>query len=98
MTRTFSLQDELFGVATRSVLSPKEACGLLIGDGCGDPYDPFSMWNITLPDVPKPPIKPPKPPAVSNIFVVTKSNILSTFWKQLPYFGQLSESRFCMAL
>lgn len=53
----------LFGVITRLVLSPKEACGLVIGGGCGDPYDPYSFWNVTLPDVPKPPVVPPQPPA-----------------------------------
>ena len=56
-------------MASRSLLSPKEICGLLIGDGCGDPYDPFSMWNVTFPDVPKPPVTPPKPPAVSNLHI-----------------------------
>lgn len=60
---TEEFKAELFGVVTKLALSPKEACGLLIGDGCGDPYDPFSMWNVTLPDVPKPPVIPPKPPA-----------------------------------
>ena len=53
-------------MATKLVLSPKEACGLLLGDGCGDPYDPYSFWNVTLPDVPKPPVVPPRPPAVSK--------------------------------
>lgn len=56
----------LFGVITRLVLSPKEACGLILGGNCGDPYDPFSIWNVTLPDIPKPPVIPPKPPAVSD--------------------------------
>ena len=61
-------------MASRSLLSPKEICGLLIGDGCGDPYDPFSMWNVTFPDIPKPPVTPPKPPAVSNLHIFLRSN------------------------
>ncbi|KAJ1075747.1 hypothetical protein K5549_020056, partial [Capra hircus] len=55
-------EDDMVEVWTRSVLSPSEACGLLLGSSCGH-WDIFSSWNISLPAVPKPPPQPPKPPA-----------------------------------
>lgn len=51
-------KDEFVGVIEKLVLSPEEACGLVVGETCGNPYDPEVMWNITLPNVPKPPVKP----------------------------------------
>lgn len=67
-------EDDMIEVWTRSVLSPSEACGLLLGSTCGN-WDIFSSWNITLPAVPKPPPKPPSPPApgapVSRILFLT---------------------------
>ncbi|KAL3856819.1 hypothetical protein ACJMK2_011534 [Sinanodonta woodiana] len=59
---TIEFKDELFGVAERLVLTPNEVCGILIGDTCGTPYNPATMWNVTLPIVPKPPVNPPIPP------------------------------------
>ncbi|KAM4697277.1 sphingomyelin phosphodiesterase [Discoglossus pictus] len=57
-----------------SVLSPGEACGLLVGTDCGH-WDIGSDWNITLPSVPKPPVTPPVPPQagspVSRILFLT---------------------------
>ncbi|KAB0397067.1 hypothetical protein E2I00_012022, partial [Balaenoptera physalus] len=41
-------QDDVVEVWTRSVLSPSEACGLLLGSSCGH-WDIFSSWNISLP-------------------------------------------------
>ncbi|XP_004590037.2 sphingomyelin phosphodiesterase [Ochotona princeps] len=67
-------EDDMVEVWTRSVLSPSEACGLLLGPTCGH-WDIFSSWNISLPAVPKPPPKPPKPPApgapVSRVLFLT---------------------------
>lgn len=59
---TIQFKDELFGVAERLSLSPAQACGILIGTNCGTPSDPNVMWNVTLPDTPKPPVTPPTPP------------------------------------
>lgn len=53
-----NLQDEFVGVIEKLVLSPEEACGLVVGESCGKSYNPEDMWNITLPNVPKPPVKP----------------------------------------
>lgn len=67
-------EDDVVDVWTRSVLSPSEACGLLLGSSCGH-WDIFSTWNISLPSVPKPPPKPPSPPApgapVSRVLFLT---------------------------
>ena len=73
----------LFGVITRLVLSPKEACGLILGGGCGDPYDPYSFWNVTLPDVPKPPVVPPQPPAVSPLLFLHADRLRNTEYSEL---------------
>ncbi|XP_033105480.1 sphingomyelin phosphodiesterase-like [Anneissia japonica] len=53
---------EIFGVAVGAVITPDEVCSRLLGNSCGNPYDPGSVWNVTFPDVPKPPVIPPKPP------------------------------------
>lgn len=67
-------EDDMVEVWTRSVLSPSEACGLLLGSTCGH-WDIFESWNISLPDVPKPPPQPPNPPApgapVSRVLFLT---------------------------
>ncbi|KAL4223137.1 Sphingomyelin phosphodiesterase [Mactra antiquata] len=52
-------KSELFGVVQRLAYSPKEVCSYALGTDCGEPYNPEAMWNITLPDIPKPPIVPP---------------------------------------
>lgn len=67
-------EGDMVEVWRRSVLSPSEACGLLLGPSCGH-WDIFSTWNISLPSVPKPPPKPPSPPApgapVSRVLFLT---------------------------
>ncbi|XP_059171991.1 sphingomyelin phosphodiesterase-like [Physella acuta] len=55
-------QDVALYIVDNLVLSPNEACGIIIGDTCGAPYFPGEMWNITLPNTPKPPPQPPLPP------------------------------------
>nr|API81380.1 venom toxin [Hemiscorpius lepturus] len=61
---TNSFRDEVVQVFSRIALSPKEVCGILLGDSCSKPYDPFFNWSVPLPSVPKPPskqISAPKP-------------------------------------
>ncbi|XP_060565610.1 sphingomyelin phosphodiesterase-like [Ruditapes philippinarum] len=55
-------KNELFGVVLRLSYSPKEVCSYILGTNCGDPFNPFTMWNVTFPDVPKPPVVPPSLP------------------------------------
>ena len=59
-------QDEYLTVADEVGLSPREACGVLLGSSCGDPYDPWNQeWNITVPGN-KPPIQPIPNPKVGE--------------------------------
>lgn len=54
-------QRDVVSAWARSVLRPGEACGLLLGRGCGR-WDIFGAWNVSLPATPKPPVRPPVPP------------------------------------
>ena len=59
------LQTEVLTVVDKVALKPSEACGILLGDGCGTPYDPYNQnWTVPLPIIPKPPINPIPAPAV----------------------------------
>ncbi|CAL1543340.1 unnamed protein product [Lymnaea stagnalis] len=55
-------QEEVLYVVDNLLLSPDEACGIILGDACATPYFPGEMWNVTLPDTPKPIPRPPTPP------------------------------------
>ncbi|XP_034650658.1 sphingomyelin phosphodiesterase isoform X1 [Drosophila subobscura] len=46
---------ELIYVIKRVNLSPDELCSFIIGDGCGDVYNPYHEWEVIFPPVPKPP-------------------------------------------
>ncbi|XP_071093407.1 sphingomyelin phosphodiesterase-like [Haliotis cracherodii] len=56
-------KDMALAVIQQTALSPNDICGLLLGSDCATPYFPTEMWNISLPDTPKPPVKPPRHPA-----------------------------------
>lgn len=51
-------RDDVIMALRRSLLSPSEACALIVGPTCGK-FDIYSLWNITLPNTPKPPVTPP---------------------------------------
>ncbi|KAK3926133.1 Sphingomyelin phosphodiesterase [Frankliniella fusca] len=58
---------ELFGgevvhVLKRVSLGPEEICSFVIGDACGDVYNPFHEWKVVFPPVPKPEVPEPKVP------------------------------------
>ena len=57
---------EVLTVLDHLALSPEQVCGVIVGDSCASPYNPFSMWNITLPHIPKPPVVPPIPPQAGS--------------------------------
>ena len=60
------LQDEVLSVAAEVGLSPREACGVVLGPTCEDPYDPWHQdWNISVPGS-KPPIAPIPNPKVKD--------------------------------
>jgi sphingomyelin phosphodiesterase len=52
-------------VLQRLALGPEEICGFVIGDACGDVYNPYHEWKISFPPVPKPPVAPLIPPKAS---------------------------------
>lgn len=45
---------------------PDEICSFVIGDACGDVYNPVHEWNVMFPPVPKPEVVEPKIPEVSH--------------------------------
>ncbi|XP_069704138.1 sphingomyelin phosphodiesterase-like [Periplaneta americana] len=54
---------ELFGgevvyVLKRITLGPEEICSFVIGDACGDVYNPYHEWKVVFPPVPKPVVTP----------------------------------------
>ncbi|XP_026276630.1 sphingomyelin phosphodiesterase [Frankliniella occidentalis] len=58
---------ELFGgevvhVLKRVSLGPEEVCSFVIGDACGDVYNPFHEWKVVFPPVSKPEVLEPKVP------------------------------------
>ncbi|XP_049780611.1 sphingomyelin phosphodiesterase isoform X2 [Schistocerca cancellata] len=67
---------ELFGgevvyVLQRVQLTPEEICSFVIGDACGDVYNPYHEWKVAFPPVPKPPVTPlPVPVAGAPTFKV----------------------------
>lgn len=36
------------------ILGPEEVCSFVIGDACGDVYNPYHEWEVMFPPVPKP--------------------------------------------
>lgn len=67
-------QGEVVHVLKRVSLGPEEICSFVIGDACGDVYNPFHEWKVIFPPVPKPEVPESKVPTVRNfalhIFVV----------------------------
>ena len=58
-------QDEVFTVFSKVALSPKEACGVLLGPPCGDGYNPWKQnWTVAVPED-KPPVTPIPLPKVA---------------------------------
>lgn len=52
---------QLFGVEViyvlkRITIGPDEICSFVIGDACGDVYNPYHEWEVAFPPVPKPPV------------------------------------------
>lgn len=44
-------------VLKRVTLGPDEICSFVIGDGCGDVYNPYHEWEVSFPPVPKPTVR-----------------------------------------
>ncbi|XP_050666343.1 sphingomyelin phosphodiesterase isoform X2 [Leptidea sinapis] len=52
ITRLFG--SEVIYVLKRITLGPDEICSFIIGDACGDVYNPYHEWEVAFPPVPKP--------------------------------------------
>lgn len=46
---------------------PDEICSFVIGDACGDVYNPYHEWEVMFPPVPKPTAVEQKIPEVKII-------------------------------
>ncbi|XP_037078854.1 sphingomyelin phosphodiesterase-like [Pollicipes pollicipes] len=53
--------DEVIYVFERIALSPEEVCGMVVGDVCAIPYNPWHDWTVPLPNIPKPYTPTPEP-------------------------------------
>lgn len=62
---TIYLQTEVVYVLSKVTLGPDEICSLVIGDACGDVYNPLHEWSVQFPPVPKPVVPAPQAPTVS---------------------------------
>lgn len=49
-------------VLKRITIGPDEICSFVIGDACGDVYNPYHEWEVAFPPVPKPLVRDLKAP------------------------------------
>jgi hypothetical protein len=66
----FLLQGEVVYVLKRLTLSAEEICSFVIGDACGDVYNPYHEWEVVFPPVPKPVVTPLAAPTVRTYGVL----------------------------
>jgi hypothetical protein len=66
----FLLQGEVVYVLKRLTLSAEEICSFVIGDACGDVYNPYHEWEVIFPPVPKPVVTPLVAPTVRTCGVL----------------------------
>ncbi|XP_026320285.1 sphingomyelin phosphodiesterase isoform X2 [Hyposmocoma kahamanoa] len=48
---------EVVYVLKRVTIGPVEICSFVIGDACGDVYNPYHEWEVAFPPVPKPAVR-----------------------------------------
>ncbi|CAG9816256.1 unnamed protein product [Phaedon cochleariae] len=56
---------EVIYVLSKVKIGPDEICSFVIGDACGDVYNPYHEWEVMFPPVPKPTIVEQKVPEVN---------------------------------
>ncbi|GBP20693.1 Sphingomyelin phosphodiesterase [Eumeta japonica] len=61
ITRLFG--SEVVYVLKRITIGPDEICSFVIGDACGDVYNPYHEWEVAFPPVAKPAAQPLAAPA-----------------------------------
>ncbi len=59
-------KSEVLTVAEEVILTSNQTCGYIFGDSCAKVYNPFMMWNISLPPVSKPPVTLHVPPKAGS--------------------------------
>lgn len=65
------MQAEVVYVLYRISIGPEEICSFIIGDACGDIYNPTHEWNVVFPPVPKPNLPKLSPPSeVYNMYSI----------------------------
>lgn len=81
----------------RVSLGPEEICSFVIGDACGDVYNPFHEWKVIFPPVPKPEVPEPKVPTVRTICtcVISIHVNVSNFEINLSCRKEHQHSKFC---
>lgn len=57
-------------VLQRVDIGPEEICSFVIGDACGDVYNPTHDWDVVFPPVPKPTPIEVKILKVPNVYIV----------------------------
>nr|XP_022905481.1 sphingomyelin phosphodiesterase-like isoform X2 [Onthophagus taurus] len=55
---------EVIYVLGQVKIGPEEICSFVIGDGCGDVYNPYHDWEVIFPPVPKPTLIEQKIPEI----------------------------------
>ncbi|XP_067142127.1 sphingomyelin phosphodiesterase-like [Centruroides vittatus] len=88
ITNTF--KNEVVQVFAKVVLSPREICGILLGDKCAKVYDPYQNWTVPLPPIPKPPSKPIHKPK-KNAPVIKVLHLSDTHFDQYYMEGSNAE-------
>ena len=77
-TNCHSLQTEVLYLLDNVALSSEVLCGIVKFNACKTADDPFPMWNVTFPSIPKPPVAPlPTPPVSANLCFILNGKQLS---------------------
>lgn len=80
-------------VLKRVVIGPDEICSFIIGDACGDIFNPTHEWDVVFPPVPKPNVAVPKSPtevaSVRNFLNIYKNSYLFTYFIQQNDFAMV---------
>jgi hypothetical protein len=64
----FSFQFSAVTVIQKTQLNTTDLCNYILG--CNSIDNPLMLWDITLPDTPKPRLKPQKRPKVKVVFFI----------------------------
>ncbi|KAJ8940101.1 hypothetical protein NQ318_016017, partial [Aromia moschata] len=64
---------EVIYVLGKVKIGPEEICSFVIGDACGDIYNPYHEWEVMFPPVPKPTVIEQKIPETAKFAVGSTS-------------------------